>query len=308
MDYQPDKEYLILNKYVNKIEQQYGVNINLHDVIGITAVNSAISIVASSHSYHNNGFCNFVKKDKKGLRACVINKDKLCRKCEANCKPFYGKCYMGAEELVYPIVLREKLVAILCVGQFYTNEEKSTEILKQNAQKYTLSEKELSEAFFTTVKKADEETLSEINIYIKLLADHLTLLLEESLRNTLKIDSSKDAAETFNSYKNNFIISSTVDFINKNYEKQISLETLALNSYCNPTYLSYLFKEKMKIGVSEYINYIRVQAAKELLDITVKPITEIALMVGFNDGTYFSRVFKGIESITPKEYRLKINT
>jgi YesN/AraC family two-component response regulator len=106
-------------------------------------------------------------------------------------------------------------------------------------------------------------------------------------------------------HKNNFIVSTTTYFIRENYEKPLALKLLASNSYCNPTYLSHIFKEKMHISITEYINNIRIQHAKELIDLTSKSITEISIRVGFNDLGYFGRVFKNIIGLSPKEYREK---
>lgn len=78
---------------------------------------------------------------------------------------------------------------------------------------------------------------------------------------------------------------------------------LASNSFCNASYLSCLFKKKTGVNISRYVNQVRVEAAKELLDTTTKCITEICFEVGFNDSNYFAKVFKQITAMTPKEYR-----
>jgi YesN/AraC family two-component response regulator len=64
--------------------------------------------------------------------------------------------------------------------------------------------------------------------------------------------------------------------------------------------------------VTEFINSKRVQEAKFLIEQTNNSITEIALMVGYENHNYFCKVFKLLTSLTPKDYlkkaKLKNNT
>ena len=67
--------------------------------------------------------------------------------------------------------------------------------------------------------------------------------------------------------------------------------------------MSRLFKESMNWNLSDYINYVRIEKAKELLRTTNEPIDEIQELVGIPSRTTFLRVFKKFEGITPGQYR-----
>jgi two-component system response regulator YesN len=94
-----------------------------------------------------------------------------------------------------------------------------------------------------------------------------------------------------------------VKFIKKNYMNQISQEDAANAGNVSTTYLSRLFKEEMKIGFNEYLNQVRIEESKRLLAETNYSIKEIAMMTGYADEKYFSKLFKKSIGIKPTEYR-----
>jgi two-component system, response regulator YesN len=53
----------------------------------------------------------------------------------------------------------------------------------------------------------------------------------------------------------------------------------------------------------DYINQLRIEEAKYLLDSGNASVTEVALSVGYNDPNYFSKVFTKLEHVTPHNYR-----
>ena len=107
--------------------------------------------------------------------------------------------------------------------------------------------------------------------------------------------------------KNNYneLTKKAVKYIRKNYDKDISLCQVAEYIGGNSTYLSRVFKEDCEIGFAEYLNQIRVGQAKCLIQQTDIRLKDIVKQVGFNNYTYFFKVFKNIEGITPVEYKEK---
>ena len=71
----------------------------------------------------------------------------------------------------------------------------------------------------------------------------------------------------------------------------------------NPAYFSYLFKQEMGIGFSNYLLNCRMESARELLVETNLKIKDIALESGFNDYHYFSKTFKKLHNMSPADYR-----
>lgn len=107
--------------------------------------------------------------------------------------------------------------------------------------------------------------------------------------------------------KNKKLIEMAVKMIHENYsDGNISLNSIAEKLYITPNYLSTLFKNEMGITFSDYLTEYRIEKAKELLrDIRIK-VYEISEAVGYTDSHYFSKIFKNMTGLTPKEYRESI--
>ena len=100
------------------------------------------------------------------------------------------------------------------------------------------------------------------------------------------------------------MIQNVAKYITSHYAEDLSLQSLSMQFFITPNYLSKQFKKHTDIGISDYINITRVSAAEKLLAETDLSITEIALRCGFNNSNYFAAVFKTIKGITPKKYSL----
>ncbi len=94
-----------------------------------------------------------------------------------------------------------------------------------------------------------------------------------------------------------------IEYIKANFQRRMSLEEIAASTYLSKTYLSSLFKKETGYSISEYINIVRIERSKALLLEENISIIEIANICGFEDQSYFTKVFKHIVGITPKKYR-----
>ena len=92
-------------------------------------------------------------------------------------------------------------------------------------------------------------------------------------------------------------------YINDNYRNEISLTSAAQAMNMNSNYISQLFKKETGITFVHYITQKRLEDARELLTTTKKPLTDIALEVGFNDTFHFIKTFKKYVGMTPGQYR-----
>jgi AraC-like DNA-binding protein len=68
-------------------------------------------------------------------------------------------------------------------------------------------------------------------------------------------------------------------------------------------YLTYSFRREVGMTPIAYLNRYRINQAKSLLEETDKNVTEIAMLVGFFDSGYFSRVFRRQVGVSPDAYR-----
>lgn len=98
-------------------------------------------------------------------------------------------------------------------------------------------------------------------------------------------------------------VTRALQYINRHYTEQLSLDTVAQVVGLNKSYLSRIFKAKTGENMSNYINQCRIHRAAELLRKTDSKAYEIAYMVGYNNVEYFNQVFKRIMGVSPREYR-----
>lgn len=92
-------------------------------------------------------------------------------------------------------------------------------------------------------------------------------------------------------------------YIQDNFREKITVDEIAKHILINPTYLSGLFHREVGQPITSYINFCRINLAKQLLFETDETITAIAAQTGFYDSSHFLKAFKKAVGITPKEYR-----
>lgn len=98
-------------------------------------------------------------------------------------------------------------------------------------------------------------------------------------------------------------VSDVVNYINTNYNKQITLDELSKLFFINRYYLCHIFKEVTGMSITDFINRKRLAEAKKLLKYTDYNITEISGMVGFNSASRFISLFRERFDQTPKAFR-----
>ena len=100
----------------------------------------------------------------------------------------------------------------------------------------------------------------------------------------------------------NYILQA-IQEINSAYMNKITLNQIAENLHVNPAYLSVLFKKEMGSNFSDYLNTLRIKRSKELLVTTNLSLLDISLLTGFEEQSYFTKVFKKLAGTTPNKYR-----
>ncbi len=96
-----------------------------------------------------------------------------------------------------------------------------------------------------------------------------------------------------------------LEYINRNYASQLSLEQVAAQVYLNPDYFSRAFKSETGHTFVNYLTDVRMQHAISLLENTALRVQSIAQQVGYYNASYFSTAFKKKYGMSPYEYRRK---
>lgn len=92
-------------------------------------------------------------------------------------------------------------------------------------------------------------------------------------------------------------------YMEKNYDKDLKLETIARNFNYNSAYLGKLFRKEMGENFNNSLDMIRINNARRLLEETDLKVYQISEMVGYGSIDYFYMKFKKYVGISPKEYR-----
>ncbi len=117
------------------------------------------------------------------------------------------------------------------------------------------------------------------------------------------LDVFMDTVYAIRNSKNPQFLGEALNYIRSNYTDNLSLDEVASQVHVSPYYLSHMFKEELNINFVEYLTRIRIEEAKRLLHHTKLSIQQIAAEVGYDDPSYFSKVFKKSVGQTPNQYR-----
>lgn len=104
------------------------------------------------------------------------------------------------------------------------------------------------------------------------------------------------------------VVQEAMEYIKNHYKENLTLDDLADVLYISPYYLSHLFREQLGYTFVDFLTRVRVEKAKKLLAESNLSIIRIAEEVGYSDSSYFSKVFKKLENITPSKYRNQISS
>lgn len=94
-----------------------------------------------------------------------------------------------------------------------------------------------------------------------------------------------------------------IGFIKKKYSENITLEDMAATANLSPKYFCRLFKDTTGRSPIEYLNWFRVNMACTCLRDSQDKLSDIAYNCGFNDFSYFIKIFRRYKGITPLKYR-----
>ena len=137
--------------------------------------------------------------------------------------------------------------------------------------------------------------ISEINKFknVDELCFWLTEIMNKFINNVFQ----------YNDVKHLDVIYKATDYLRRNFMNKITLDDVASHVYLSPTYFSKIFKDEMKCNFNTYLNRLRIEQSKKLLFQQNVRLADIAGLSGFEDQSYYSKVFKKLTGVTPKKFR-----
>ncbi len=226
---------------------------------------------------HSSVVCTELKSRNGVYPKCFRCRNAALKKAVETRSSFGGLCINGIYEYTRPVVINDTVVCVVFVGNILSSD--SGKIREKLGDKQYLID-ELEKDF--DIERC-EATADVVESYIKLLMEKYPKQSEE--RRTAKL------IEDIKSY-----IGSNID---------IDISHAAQMFHYNERYLGRLFKLEAGQTFGEYLNFKRLERAKNLLSSCGDSIISISNRVGFNNVTYFNRLFKKMYGMTPSEYRQK---
>jgi AraC family transcriptional regulator len=99
-----------------------------------------------------------------------------------------------------------------------------------------------------------------------------------------------------------------LEYLRETYTQEFSLDRVSAAAQLSKYHLERVFKKATGLRLHNYVVMLRVERAKEILARTSRPIADIALELGFADQSHFSNVFKQATGLSPRSYRLAVNS
>ena len=92
-------------------------------------------------------------------------------------------------------------------------------------------------------------------------------------------------------------------YVDEHYREKLTLESVAERFFINKYYLARLFKDQYGVTLNAYVQRVRITHAKRMLRFTDEKIENIGIKCGVGESSYFSRICKKVEGLSPREYR-----
>ena len=257
---------------------EYGTNLHIGVIFFGNYGNEKLK-VSYDNTIHPCKVCSEFKKTSKGLKKCFKCRNLAIQKAIKEKKSFGGICINGVYEYTHTIVENEDVICIIFIGNIIPDDDNSQKLI------YKLGNNK--ELLGTMEKDFDYKKCKTFGLLIE---SYIRLLL-------------KDTEIIKNKSSYNALIENIKTFIDTNIENDIPIIKIADIFHYNEKYLGRLFKSETGITYNEYINTQRLNKAKFLLETKSDSIINISILSGFNNVTYFNRLFKRPFKITPSEYR-----
>jgi len=155
---------------------------------------------------------------------------------------------------------------------------------------------EQTEELYAYFRKADAFSKRKGFLSEKLLASaifQMVMLISDLVGTTRPAESQSIQPE----------ILAAINYINKNYEKSITLDTISQTVHMSRYHFCRLFHRATGATFVEYLSNVRLTKVHKLLTETNLTLNEIAMRTGFSSGTHLARVFKNTYNMSSREFR-----
>lgn len=147
----------------------------------------------------------------------------------------------------------------------------------------------------------NEDSLSFIKTSLE---SFLTLLIFQNCAESLNIETKSNIYQKENKKR----VDKVIAYLKENIYKQLSLEDICDNCMISKSMLQKIFKEQTSLSIMSYFYRMKINESRRMIRHGNLNFTQVAELLGYNSLQYFSRQFKKVEGMSPREYSKSIET
>ena len=266
-------DFVSLNDLIRSLE--YGTKLHI-SVWYFDPVCHELLLPSPEHIMHSSPFCDAAKSRPGGYTRCTRCKKQANAKALRTRRPFEGYCIHGLYEACVPVEYEGRVVCVVYCG----NAAPDPDLLR--AKNANLAEEFLDTVDCTATPRDCRRMADAVAGYIRLLLSQLPPAAPD---------------------RSDYLIRNLKQYAESNYLYEIRLSDLAQIFHYNEKYIGRIFKKETGTSFRQYVNSLRLDHARKLLSTTDLSVLDISLRCGFNNVTYFNRVFKERFGRTPGQIR-----
>ena len=254
--------------------------------IRIVVLDEEFSEIATFPDRHSS-FCKELRGDERALKKCKECDYNACMAAKKTKSCYIYKCHAGLTEAVSPIMIEEKIVGYIMLGQILEveNYDKSWAEIQKYIFSFDLDKDRIKKLYFKRRNYPRDRIISASKIMeacaAYLLLSKMIVLNENSAEKELD------------------------DYIKNNIMRDLSVDTICRDLNISRMRLYSIADSAYGMGIAEHIRRTRVALARKMLVKTDEKIGKISDKCGFYDYNYFTKVFKRYIGLTPRDYRKK---
>jgi AraC-like DNA-binding protein/ligand-binding sensor protein len=242
-----------------------------------------------------------------------VNHLKNLSRCDVSGEGVSAKGSVNKENDAYPMDMERMLLASLRRGDNRAAQKILKDLLdslyktvRGNFSIFRLRAMELAVLLSRAVSNPkdieDDTVLDTNNRYLKIIEESKNLL-EVTYILSIRIERMAGKIFSFQDVRHPSALRKAERFIWENYTRKLSLQEIANASGLSAPYFSTIFNSEMGENLTYYLNRLRVEKAAAMLVATDIPISGIAAACGFEDQSWFSKIFKNNTGFSPGKYR-----
>lgn len=287
-----------LSTYLDYVQQYNHVQITIKDCMNfISSMDKEIAVSLIPYLSHQNSYCNYIKSNYELHKQCLQMTSLIEKKLKKTGEAFWGVCHAGIGEYIIPIIYKStQLLGFITIGIFNPPDHIAKHRIN-NLYRSNRIDIDLAIKYYSELNNTAKFDLSAIIGMFEIVAEYISLLHHQNVLSGKYIERQRVA------FREEILLNKTLEYIQKNFKEDLCLQKISTFCHCSKSYLSHTFKKTTGLSLSDYTLRIRVNEAKRLLVNTDETVTNIALQTGFNDSSYFSKVFKKLTNVSPNEFR-----